>query len=104
MKIVWSLLQVASTVGAFVAFFFLVPWLLDTQPISNASPDVLATLPSNCPAYHSGHGKYTCEWRGTIESNPIGFYFNAGVLLACVTFPYFIALMNRGFRKPSPKS
>ena len=99
MKIVWSLLQLVSTAGAFLAFFFLVPWLLDTHPSSNAPPDVLAALPPNCPAYHTGHAKYTCEWRGTIESNPVGLYLNVGAFVACLAFPYFIALMKRGFAK-----
>jgi hypothetical protein len=74
---------------------------IDTHPVSSAPPDVLATLPSNCPAYHLGHGKITCEWRGTIDSNPVAFYLNAGAFVACLVFPYFVALAKRGFGKTS---
>jgi hypothetical protein len=102
--ILWCVAQAVVSVVTLLAFFAFAPWLA-TRPISEAPPEAIRNLPSECPAFSVNHGTYICEWHDTIERNPVGFGLSAAVLALGLGFIYFTGFTGRGFslrrhRKP----
>jgi hypothetical protein len=94
--VLWCIAQVLVAVVGFLAFFSFAPWVA-TLPIAQAPPEARRSLPKDCPAFHTDHGTYVCDYRGTIREHPWAFRLNVAVLLACWGFLVFTGLTGRGF-------
>jgi hypothetical protein len=96
-KVCWSVAQVVVILCALFTFFVFAPWL-GALPLAEGSPEVIASLPSGCPAFTVNHGQYHCFWYGTRSQNPIGFLLCASLLFSCWAFLIFTRITGRGFR------
>jgi len=94
-RILWALAQLLAGFVGFGAFFVFAPWLA-TEPIEQAPPEVVAALPSGCPAFSVNHGTYTCEWHDTISRNPRGFALCATIFFAAFGFYAISSMAGRG--------
>lgn len=97
----WIAAQVVVFVFTMLTFFSLAPWE-GTEPISKAPPEARQALPARCPAFSVNHGTYICEWRGTKQSNPAGYWTNEVLFDIGVAFLIFTGLTGRGLQLPPP--
>src|SRR5476649_2761965 len=93
----WHIAQVVVVVVIFPAFFTWAPWLT-AVPMSEVPSAAAALLPVGCPAASVGHGTWSCQWHGTVESNPWGFAICSAIILGGWAFLIISSLFGRGFR------
>jgi hypothetical protein len=94
--LLWCAVQTLTVITGFLQFFRFAPWL-STAPISQASTEVRAALPAECPAFFVNHGQYFCAWHDTISRNPVGFWTDAILLFTCFGFLALSVDTGKGF-------
>ena len=72
MKYIWQTAQIVAFVVWVGAFLVGAPWL-GAVPVNDVPSEHASELPAGCPAARVNHGTWTCNWNGTVRSNPFGF-------------------------------
>jgi hypothetical protein len=94
-RLAWSIAQVAIAVVLALGFFTWAPWH-GARIVDELPPEIVATLPHDCPAAVNSHGSYACFRWGTIDSNPIGYTALTSGLAILFGLFLFIGLTGRG--------
>ena len=91
----WSIAQVAIAIALVFGFFSWAPWH-GARAVTELPPEVVAALPSDCPAAVNNHGSYSCFGWGTVEANPVGYGLLTAALALLFGLFLFIGLTGRG--------
>ena len=97
MKYAWHIAQFIALIAMVSAFLIGAPWL-GAVPMSEVPREMAMLLPPHCPAASPSHGKFSCQWRGTVKSDPWGFGLCAGVFLGSWVFVWFTSARGLGFK------
>lgn len=96
-RLAWFAVQLLLAAVAMMSFFTWAPWIA-AQPVSEASTEILAVLPPDCPAFTIGHGVASCFPLGTRQDNPGGFALAVAATFVCSLANLSIAGTGRGLR------